>query len=105
LEKLNLFLLKRIIIICSYKKVLLKLWFVLIQGIAHIKNRFYNNFIKTSLYKYITKQKPNVSYIRILGSLVYTLIPKAKRGKFDNKANKGILVGFELSNNFKVYIL
>ncbi len=38
--------------------------------------------------------------------LYYTLIPKITRGgkNFSNKSKKGILVGFESSNNFIVYI-
>ena len=49
--------------------------------------------------------QPNIAYIRTLGSLTYTLVPKEKRiGKLDYKANKGILVGFESSNNYLVYI-
>ena len=106
LERLNLYLLERIIAICSFKNIPLKLWSILIQGIAHIKNRTYNSTIKTSPYEFITKQKPNLSYIRILGSLCYTLVPKQTRGgkNFSNKSKKGILLGFESSNNFIVYI-
>ena len=52
------------------------------------------------------KQKPDLSYISILGLLYYTLIPKITRGdkNFSNKSKKGILVGFESSYNFIVYI-
>jgi hypothetical protein len=40
-----------------------------------------------------------------LGSLAYTLIPKEKRiRKLAEKANKGILVGFESFNNYLIYI-
>jgi hypothetical protein len=62
-----------------------------------------------SPYEAITGDKPNISYIKIIGSLTYSLIPKEKRlntelGKLANKANQGILVGFESSNNFLTYI-
>ena len=105
-ERLNLYLLERIIAICSYKNIPLKLWSILIQGIAHIKNRTYNSTINTSPYELITKQKPDLSYIKILGSLCYILVPKQTRGgkNFNNKSKKGILLGFESSNNFIVYI-
>jgi hypothetical protein len=57
--------------------------------------------------KFITKQRPNLSYIKILRLLTYTLMPKSKRGgkTLFIKANKGILIGFESSNNFIVYLL
>ena len=46
-----------------------------------------------------------MDYIKILGSLTYITIPKEVRdGKLNVKANKGILVGFESSNNFLVYL-
>jgi hypothetical protein len=45
------------------------------------------------------------SDLRILGSLTYVLIPKLRRkGKLADKANKGILIGFNSSNNFLVYV-
>jgi len=48
---------------------------------------------------------PTIGYIKTLGSLVYTLNYKANRkGKLDDKSKKGILVGFESSNNYLVFI-
>ena len=61
-------------------------------------------------YEAITNEKPNLSHIRIIGSLAYVLISKEDRtktnelGKLANKANKGILVGFASSNNYLVYL-
>jgi hypothetical protein len=63
-----------------------------------------------SPYEAITGMAPNISHIRVLGSLAYTLIPKdirskkGKLGKLALKANKGILLGFISSNNYVVYI-
>jgi hypothetical protein len=55
------------------------------------------------------KTRPNIDYIKILGSLIYILDPKEKRtktdlGKLIFKSNKGILIGFRSFNNFIVYI-
>src|ERR1700712_1329518 len=83
----------------------LNLWPYIVQAITYIKNYTYNPIINKTPYKALIRSKPNIAYIRILGSLAYTLIPKEKRiGKLDNKANKGILVGFKSFNNFLVYI-
>ena len=58
-----------------------------------------------TLYKAITRNKPEIDYIKTLGSLIYILNPKIKRdNKLDNKSIKGILVGFESSNNYLIYI-
>lgn len=104
-ERLNRFLIERLIAISKEKNIPLKLWPYLLQAIAHIKNRTYNPIINKTPYEALIGTKPNIDYIRILGSLAYTLIPKEKRlGKLESKANKGILVGFESSNNFLVYI-
>ena len=75
------------------------------QAIAYIKNRTYSSVIKDIPYKLVTGTTSNISYIRILGSLAYSLVPKGTRkNKFSDKTNKGILVGFESSNNFLKYI-
>jgi hypothetical protein len=104
-ERLNRYLIERLISISKNKNIPLALWPYLIQAIAHIKNRTYNPIINKTPYEALIGSMPNIAYIKTLGSLAYTLIPKEKRiGKLDNKANKGILVGFESSNNFLVYI-
>jgi hypothetical protein len=104
-ERLNRFLIERLIAISKEKSIPLTLWPYLVQAIAHIKNRTYNPIINKTPYEALIGNKPNIAYIKTLGSLAYTLVPKEKKlGKLDNKANKGILVGFESSNNFLVYI-
>ena len=104
-ERLNRFLIERIIAISKEKNIPLSLWPYLSQAIAHIKNRTYNPIINKTPYEALMGNQPNIAYIRTLGSLTYTLVPKEKRiGKLDYKANKGILVGFESSNNYLVYI-
>ncbi|TVY49922.1 Copia protein [Lachnellula cervina] len=57
-------------------------------------------------FEALTDKKPFIGYIKILGSLVYTLVPKEtrKHGKLSEKGNKGILIGFESANNFLVYL-
>ena len=51
-------------------------------------------------------KKPDLSGIFILGSLTYVLIVGKQRqylGKFDPRATKGYLVGFEASNIYRVW--
>ncbi|TVY50360.1 hypothetical protein LCER1_G008755 [Lachnellula cervina] len=78
----------------------------LVQAIIYIKNRTYNSIIDKTPFEALTDKKPNIGYIKILGSLVYTLVPKETRkySKLSKKGNKGILIGFESANNFLVYL-
>jgi len=58
-------------------------------------------------YEILYGRKPNLSGLRILGSLTYVLIPKKTRAdtdKFNPRALKGYLVGFEASNIYRVWI-
>ena len=104
-ERLNRYIVERIIAIAKEKNIPLSLWPYLIQGIAHIKNRTYNSIINKTPYEALTGKMPTIGYIKTLGSLVYTLNYKANRkGKLDDKSKKGILVGFESSNNYLVFI-
>jgi hypothetical protein len=104
-ERLNRYLVEKLISICIQKSIPLKLWPYILQGLVHIKNRTYNNILNKTPYEALLGYKPKVDYIKILGSLTYITIPKEVRdGKLNVKANKGILVGFESSNNFLVYL-
>ncbi|TVY22170.1 hypothetical protein LHYA1_G009216, partial [Lachnellula hyalina] len=84
----------------------LALWPYLVQSIAYIKNRTYNSIINKTPYKALIGKKPQIGYIKIIGSLAYILVPKEtrKHGKLSEKGNKGILIGFKSANNFLVYI-
>ncbi|TVY50978.1 hypothetical protein LCER1_G008825 [Lachnellula cervina] len=70
-------------------------------------NRTYNSIINKTPFEALTNKKPNIGYIKILGSLVYTLVLKEtrKHSKLSEKGNKGILIGFESANNFLIYLL
>ncbi|CZT11343.1 uncharacterized protein RCO7_11376 [Rhynchosporium graminicola] len=74
-----------------------------IKGIAYIKNRSYNSAIKKSPFEVLFGKKPTLNYIRVLGSLTYVLINK-RTNKFEDKSDRGILIGYKSANNFLVYI-
>ena len=108
-ERLNRYILERLITICNEKNIPLFLWPYIVRSIVYIKNRTYNSTTKTIPYISIFNTKPNITSIKILGSLSYSLISKEVRtkgelGKLANKANIGILVGWESSNNYLVYV-
>ena len=58
-----------------------------------------------TFYEVLNKAKPFIGYIKIIGSIVYTFISKeVRKGAFNKKYKKGILVGFGSSNNYLIYI-
>ena len=49
--------------------------------------------------------KPNVEHLRVFGCKVYAHVPAEKRKKLDQKAEKGVFVGYlEGSKGYKIYI-
>ena len=55
---------------------------------------------KTPFELWHTK-KPKLRYLKVFGSTVY-IHNKIRKGKFDEKSSKGILVGYE-PNGYKVW--
>ena len=53
-----------------------------------------------------SREKLEVSHLRIFGCLVYVHVPREKRSKLDPLGKKGIFVGYsESSKAYRVYIL
>ena len=52
-----------------------------------------------------TREKPEVSHLKIFGCLVYIHIPKEKRSKLDPSGKNGMFVGYsEQSKAYRIYI-
>jgi hypothetical protein len=80
------------------------LWPYIFESVAYILNRTYNKTIKKTPYEALLESKPDISNIRVLESLIYTLLPKTRRdSKLDPVSEKGILIGFK-STNYRIYI-
>ena len=75
-----------------------------------IPNQFWAEAVNTSVYllnRLPTKalqdmtpyeawcgNKPSIHHLRIFGCIFYYQVPKTKRSKLDNKAHKGIFMGY-----------
>jgi hypothetical protein len=86
----------------------IRLWSELVHAIIFLLNRTPIRSLgwKTP-YEMLYGNKPRLFGLRVIGSLTYVLIPKEvrpKTDKFDPKALKGYLVGFEASNIYRVWI-
>jgi hypothetical protein len=52
-----------------------------------------------------SRRKPEISHLKIFGSLEFVNIPNEKRTKLDSSGKKGIFVGYgEISMDFIIYI-
>ena len=102
-KRLNQYIIKKLISLYNNKNIPLQLWPALLRGIVYIKNHIYNSIIKITSFKNLFKFKPQIGYIRTLGSLAY-ILNKNCLNKLASKALIGILVEFESFNNYLVYI-
>lgn len=81
------------------------LWAEAVNTAVYILNRTSStsNTLATP-YEVWHGNKPDVAHLRVFGSDVYTYVDRQFRGKFDSKAEKGILVGYEGdSSNYRIY--
>jgi Reverse transcriptase (RNA-dependent DNA polymerase) len=79
-----------------------KLWPYIYESIGYILNRTYNKYIGKTPYEALLGSKPDISNIRVLGSLVYRRLP-LRDSKLSPTAEKAILIGFK-SINYQLYL-
>lgn len=82
------------------------LWPEAVRTAVYLLNRSTNsNCIGSTPYEMWFGSKPNLSHIKIFGTECFVLIPKQTgRKKWDPKAKKVFLVGYESTNkNFRLY--
>lgn len=72
-----------------------RFWGKAILTAAYLQNRIIGRNIEKTPLELFTGQKPDMSYIRVFGSKVFSLIPKQRRRKWDDKAEEGVLVGYD----------
>jgi hypothetical protein len=81
------------------------LWGLCMEAANYLRNRSPNASLdgKTP-YEALYNVKPDVSHLRIIGSLVYTDVPKEKRLKHESHTNLDIFVGYtDTERLVKVY--
>ncbi|CAL9018585.1 unnamed protein product [Prunus brigantina] len=74
------------------------------NGIAERRNR--TIFSDKTPFEAFTGRKPGVKHLRVFGSICYNHIPSNLRQKFDDKASKGIFMGYgSYEKGYRVYNL
>lgn len=93
-ERNNRTIMERSRAILLQSKLDVKFWPYAVETACYVLNRsIVKNNIKTPV-EMLTGKKPNVIKLRIFGSLAFRHIPKQFRGKFDNKGEKCVMVGY-----------
>jgi transposase InsO family protein len=83
----------------------LALWAELINTAAYIMNRTAPSSVEgKSSYELWFDKKPQIKHLRIIGCNAYVHIPVQKRKKLDKKAEKGILVGYEGDDGYRIFV-
>lgn len=80
-----------------------KFWAEAVNTAVYLRNRTIASGLTRTPYELWTGRKPDVSHVRVFGSTAMTHVPKMKTAKWDKKAEKLILVGYD--NNVKGYRL
>lgn len=70
-----------------------ELWTYAVMTAAVIRNRCFNGRTKQTPYYMLTGKKPNLSRMRVFGSVCYAY--KHDKKKLDSRCDKGIFVGYD----------
>lgn len=80
------------------------LWAEMIRTANYILNRTGpSNVSGISPYELWYGKKPGLKHLRVIGSTCYVHVPKQKRHKMDRKATKGILIGYDHDDGYRIY--
>ena len=85
----------------------LNLWAEASNVVVYLQNRSPHTILgKRTPEETFLGTRPDVSHLRIWGSVCYYHIPAEKRTKLDPMTVKGILVGYnEVSKAYRIYVL
>ena len=104
-ERANRTIMERVKAIIAEAKLDKRLWMNIVDTIVYLKNRSPTSAVATTPFELWHGAKPDISHLRIIGSTVYIHVPKEKRIKLDTHSNKGILLGYGGTNQYKVWDL
>ena len=90
-----------------HAKLPLTFWAEAVNTAVYVRNRSPTVSLKSKTpFEHWFQKKPDVSHMRVFGSLCFVHIPDSERQKLDAKSYKGIFVGYpEQTKGYKVYNL
>src|SRR5690606_23480010 len=94
-ERMNRILIEKARSMLHDAKLPLYCWAEAVNTACYVKNRCPTRAVQDSTpYELWTGKTPDLSHLRIFGSIAYMHIPKEKRRKLDAKSKKCIFVGY-----------
>ncbi|KAI5312051.1 hypothetical protein L3X38_041224 [Prunus dulcis] len=89
------------------KKIPIKFWVEAVGTAVYLQNRCYTTLVTDKTpFEAFTGRKPSVKHLRVFGSIYYSHIPSNLRQKFDDKASKGIFMGYgSCEKGYRIYNL
>ena len=88
----------------SDSKMPLDFWAEAVCTAVHIRNRVKSRVHDKIPYEMWNKRRPNIAHMRRFGCIAYLLNKEGSKKKFAPKTTKGIFVGYEMNNTYRVYI-
>lgn len=80
------------------------LWAEIVNATVYVLNRTGPTSVPSkSPHELWYGQKPAIKHLRILGCTCYAHVPKANRKKLHKKAQKGILIGYEGDEGYRIW--
>ena len=104
-ERANHTIMERVKAILADSRLSKELWMEIANTVVYLKNRSPTAALdgKTP-YEVWYGEKPDLSHLRILGCTAYVEIPKEKRVKLDSHSDKGYLIGYGGTNQWRIWV-
>ena len=88
------------------KKIPNDLWVEVVNTSVYLLNRLPTNTLQDMTpFEAWCGNKPSIHHLRIFGCIFYYQVPKTKRSKLDNKAHKGIIMGYSSYKGYMIFRL
>ena len=101
-ERVNRTLMERVRAMLLDSNLPKGMWAELINTAAYLKNRSPANSQDKTPFELWNEQRPNLSNLRIIGSIAYAHTPNQGRKKLDKRSQKYFLVGYEGSSIYRL---
>ena len=101
-KRLNYTLMSSVCLILAAMKLSKSLWSEILLAVCYLKNQS-PNVDGITPFESLNQTQPDLCHLRTLGAHAWVHIPKEKRKKLDKRSWQEIHVGYEGSNQYRIY--